>query len=338
MAKSGKTIELVSYGVEPAYNVGQLTNLELTTILNWYNYMIDSATKKQWVLDYCKDNSIDLVPKVEKLHESYLQQIGTMTRIINLGANVDYNIDEKLIECIDKYTPTETTHNVKRHTNDKFNRLMCKVEEYIDHANVDIGVEFTELNIKADLARKVKVEIEPYITELNNIHIDAELAEYFNGIDTKPYTIRYDIVSSVCDSIIQNAKMTRVPRKAKTRKTTKNVSKVKYKTNMVEYNIQSVNPIKLIDSDIVWLYNIKTKYLQRYVADTSKSITVKGTTLKGYDENISEARRVRKPQDILTKIRTSTIKQADKVFNGLTTKPAKPTGRLNNDTIILRVK
>lgn len=342
MAKSSKTVETANFGPEPMYTVGYIDSIDLTRALNWYNYMVDADIKKDWVIEYCMQHNKHIVPKIKRIHESALQQIGTFIRITQLGGNIkDCNIDELISVCVDKhYVDRDDITPQRNTTKDKLNNILCVLETYIDGKYTDVSLTFNEYNVKTDIARLIKQQFMPVIAELTDALSDDKLAEYFGEapkVTLKMLLRKYSDIILQCDLILNNAKLTRVPRKIKVHSKTKLVSKVKYKTKLDDMNIISINPIKLLDSSAIWLYNSKTKMLQKYIS-SDKGMSVKGTTITGFSKTLSEAKRVRKPDVVLDQLRSTTLKRADGIFNKLTTKVSTPTGRINVDTIILRVK
>ena len=65
---------------------------------------------------------------------------------------------------------------------------------------------------------------------------------------------------------------------------------------------------------------------------------VRGSTVHNWDQDFSRQAVLRKPEEVLPQILNKTIKQIDNVWNNLTTKVGKPTGRINKDTILLRAE
>ena len=74
-----------------------------------------------------------------------------------------------------------------------------------------------------------------------------------------------------------------------------------------------------------------------YVASTEMGLRVKGTTLINFDENKSQRKKLRKPEDAITSLLKSTKLQVSKCFDSIKTRPADVKGRINEDCIILRI-
>ena len=86
----------------------------------------------------------------------------------------------------------------------------------------------------------------------------------------------------------------------------------------------------------VFIYNRKTKKLIEYICSSIDGIEISGTSIKNFDDSSRQA-TLRKPDEILPDILNRTERQIDKIWDSLTTKINKPTGRINKDCIIMRV-
>jgi len=86
----------------------------------------------------------------------------------------------------------------------------------------------------------------------------------------------------------------------------------------------------------LYVYNCKNKKLMEYVCDSASGFVVSGTSIKNFDKESRQA-TIRKPDEILPMILNKTEKQIEKIWDTLTTKIDKPTGRVNADCIIMRV-
>ena len=129
-------------------------------------------------------------------------------------------------------------------------------------------------------------------------------------------------------------------RKAKAPKTVsldKQIAKLKYKKEDMDFKITSIPPVQIIGKTTLFVFNTKNRRLTHYVATDVKGFTIKGTTLQGFDLDKSVTLTLRKPMDILPDIIKRTPKQLEKVLGAITTKPSKPNGRINEDTILLRI-
>ena len=94
------------------------------------------------------------------------------------------------------------------------------------------------------------------------------------------------------------------------------------------------NPVLIPGSNYIWMYNVKQKKLTEFMTSSATGFEVRGSTL--YNWETGRVATLRKPDEILPQILNKTVKQIDKIWDGLTTKIGKPTGRINKDCVILR--
>jgi len=138
------------------------------------------------------------------------------------------------------------------------------------------------------------------------------------------------------ERLSHNASKSRKPRKRKPPSFEKMVSKVNYKERDDSLRLVSVDPIKIIGASQLWVYNTKTRNLGVYNALDVSGLGMKGTTLQNYGSD-SMAKILRKPEDVLPDVVTGGKIKLRKVMDSINAKPKKLNGRLNKDTILLRI-
>ena len=85
------------------------------------------------------------------------------------------------------------------------------------------------------------------------------------------------------------------------------------------------------------MFNTKYRTLQRYDALGPAGLSIKGTTLKGYDKDLSVGKKLRKPEQVLPRVLDGGKLILRKVIDEINSKESNPNGRINGDTILLRV-
>jgi hypothetical protein len=132
-------------------------------------------------------------------------------------------------------------------------------------------------------------------------------------------------------------KQTRAVRKPKQKSAQELVKKMKFKSSDPDLGIASVNPAEVIDATAIVVFNCKNRKLGIYYAEDHATIKVKGTTLQFFDEAKSLQKTVRKPQEILPHWKKITKHKLEPQFSYLKTTETKLNGRMNEDTVILKV-
>jgi hypothetical protein len=144
----------------------------------------------------------------------------------------------------------------------------------------------------------------------------------------------------ICDDLerwVSNQKATRAPRKTKAKPIGKIVEKMKFARSNEEYKLQSIPPEKVIGAEQLWVFNVKYRTLGVYNAMGPAGLSVKGTTLQGFDEATSIKKKLRKPDDILKRCVSGGKIVMRKLMDEVNSKESALNGRLNEETILLRV-
>lgn len=152
-----------------------------------------------------------------------------------------------------------------------------------------------------------------------------------------------------CDSVIAGVgsyinvkRASKTPRKRKAQTPEKMTSRVKYlkqyKDAALNLDLVSLPPAKIIGSTECFVYDTAKRRLAYYVADShAGTLSVKGTTILGYDTVKSQVKTIRKPGITIPALMRAGKPAARKIFADLTTTGTSPNGRTNDNAMILRV-
>lgn len=155
--------------------------------------------------------------------------------------------------------------------------------------------------------------------------------------DAQAYLTALETLHGACMLVVDASKAVRKPRAKKAPSKEKIVAGLKYKQTDDKYQIASVNPLELIGATEIWVFNTKTRKLGKYVAAEDASVmTVKGSTIIGYDEVKSLQKTLRKPEETLKEFKAAGKIKLRKFLEEINTTETVLSGRINTDTIILR--
>jgi len=226
-----------------------------------------------------------------------------------------------------------------------------------DAKGFDFVSHFAKFKITQAHARKIKglyageleeaqlIQKLPTPGEINRIKdekkkdLAQQLREGYSHLtkkDAKTYLEALETLHGACDVVIDAAKATRKPRAKKAPSKEKLIAKLKYLERDDKLQLVSVNPLEIIDAKEVWVYNVKTRKLGKYVADEHATIQVKGAGLQFYDEKNSIQKTLRKPDETLKEFKKAGKVALRKFMDNIKTTDIKLNGRLNSDTIILK--
>jgi hypothetical protein len=358
-----------AFGTEPSWtNQDEISNLKVAEIraLNWYNYFCDSKQAKTFVVEYMASigRSKEEISLVASSDASIPVQLGWVARMMCMGYNPsdtfkNFFVKEfkTVIETAKKTkktkapvvaTTTAPVVSIQDRIREKASEEVGEIEGLVDEF-IAGGCKFApdmESYLKGkELSSVVQKRMcEVFIRRSKEFEdvmntSDDEVKEAYSNF-TK---VQLRKVKEFYDAIVAETnrgaekKPTRKARKVKEKPASVIAAKVQYMKDFAELNLKSVLPEKIIGANQVWLYNTKTKLLGMYNADNAKGLTIKGTTIQNFNAETSSGKRLRKPEVTIKQVLDGGKIVLKKLLDGLTTKPSELTGRINPDTIIVRV-
>ena len=100
----------------------------------------------------------------------------------------------------------------------------------------------------------------------------------------------------------------------------------------------SINPVDIVGAEQLWVYNVKNRKLGRYVAEDQGGVLgVKGTSITGFNESKSTQKTLRKPEEQIKDLMGSGKVKLRSFIDNIKSKEQAVNGRINIDTIILRI-
>jgi len=145
-------------------------------------------------------------------------------------------------------------------------------------------------------------------------------------------------IQNACTMLMQEAKVNRAPRAKKAVPAEKIVGKLKYMKTNEPLKLVSINPADILGAKELWVYNTKNRKIGRYVAKEYGDLSVKGTSIINFDENLSIQKTVRKPEDKLKEFKAAGKVALRKFLDDINATDTKLNGRLNEETLLLKVQ
>lgn len=172
---------------------------------------------------------------------------------------------------------------------------------------------------------------------------DKELTEAYGNF-TKT---QLKALVKFCEAVIADLngyasvkKAAKAPRARKAVPVEKIVAKLKYLKKFedaaTKLKLESISPTKLHGASEAWVYDTAKRKLHHYIADDySKTFTVKGNTVLGFDSTKSEVKTLRKPAEQIKEVMGSKP-AARKYFDSIKAVAVAPNGRFNENMVILK--
>jgi len=230
--------------------------------------------------------------------------------------------------------------------------IIAEIEQEVDSfivnpakfKGMDAVKFFRKHNVNQAHARFIRAFYEGPLSEYIALQLpakeqDEQLREayaHLSKADIKKGVELFQSIISACDMITAESKANRKTRKPKAKSAEKLVAKLKYCKTDEKYKVASINPADIIDASEVWVFNVKTRKIGKYVAEDHATLQVKGTTLQFFDDKQSVAKTLRKPEQQLSEFNKSGKVQLRKFLDNIKGVETKLNGRFNNDTVILK--
>ena len=115
------------------------------------------------------------------------------------------------------------------------------------------------------------------------------------------------------------------------------VSKLNYLKTNESLKLVSINPTDIIGAQELWVYNIKSRKIGKYVAREFAELSVKGTSIINFDELKSIQKTLRKPAEQLNEFKISGKVQLRKYLDDIKAVDIKLNGRINEEIILLKI-
>ena len=255
----------------------------------------------------------------ELLHNAALNMVYDIETFLDEWTRADYDI--KMGKEFDPVSILRKEGVKQAHA-----RIIRKC--YIDSVN-----EFTELNTK--VAKEDKDDM--------RLQLEEGYA-HMSPATQKGCLEVYRKITDACDIVEAESKVNRKPRKTRTKSPEDLVKKLKFKQSDADYGLASILPADIIYSRMLVVFNTKNRKIGVYYASNidpmgqqreGSGLSVKGTTIIGYDETKSLQRTIRKTAEFLPQLKKATRAKTEKLFQTLKTTETKLNGRINGETILL---
>lgn len=237
---------------------------------------------------------------------------------------------------------------------------------YDDPKNFSLtSFNFYDILVKAGVnqahARYIRQDYQEFLDEVQSINkkpdsnaseddldFHQQLLEAYEDLTKQDIELLKELLTScvkACDLIIDTAKANRKRPKKRHRPKERIVAKLKYKINDDKYHVVSVNPTEIIGASYLWVFNVNTRKIGRYVAKTldpqgmgrdGTGLQVKGTSIIGYNEETSLQKTLRQPEAQLEEFKNCGKIKIKTFLEDIKTTETKLNGRINPDTILLK--
>lgn len=334
----------------------------------YVHYEVPSKALYDSFIKYCErfDKKKSAILKV--LPEYEFMSAGKYAYLALKGAELD---DETLVhlekkykellvkaEALTKVKTAETKQKVagpvisiQTRMREQVSDLCGQWDEYVDQlcfgkfdlAKFDPHGQMQLYNSGVIKAAHAKIIKDMYTNQYNEakevvLWKDEQIKEgyaYMTAKMRKDFLAFFEKIMTACDTYINTGKAVRKTRVKKAPSKEKLIAKIKYKESDPSIGLASINPLSIIDSNVLWVYNTKNRKLGCYVADSmGQVLSIKGTSIIGFDPKKSVCKTVRKPELLKGAGKLPRTKM-QKQFDEIRATETSMNGRLNEHIILI---
>jgi len=169
---------------------------------------------------------------------------------------------------------------------------------------------------------------------------DDQLKEAYSHYKAADFKQRLNWLNDLLGAIEQYRGVKKATKKLRVKKAPskeKVVAKLKYAKDDKALKVVSINPADIVGAAELWVYNIKTRKLGKYVAGSYQTLGVKGTSITGFDTDKSVAKTLRKPEEQLKEFAKAGKVVLRTFIKDIKAVETKLNGRVSEDVLLLRV-
>lgn len=346
--------------------------VNLMHAFNWYNYEKDIKVARGYLKAWVKAQKTHDIKKFDQVVDELTAPVyGWMARLLSHGAKLsDYDLAQlnlKVDDLMGQYRvaapikveekeDTPARKSIQEAMLEKQREFLGEIEGEFDNFILNdckpTGFDSYKYLQGQNVAKQYAAALIDLFTERKAefeeamLAQDPQLVEGYSCYTTAQIkrTIQWleDVIAGA-ERYSNFKKANRKVRVKKAKPASVQVAKMQYLKEAdvpgVKDSIKltSVSPVTIVGAQQLWVFNVKNKKLGVYNATGSAGFSVKGTSLQGYDPETSVQRTLRKPDIVIPDMLKAGKIALRRVLSDLTTTETKLNGRINSDTLILRV-
>ena len=168
---------------------------------------------------------------------------------------------------------------------------------------------------------------------------DSQIAEAYSHYKPADFKRMIGFINSILADIDQyrgvkqatkKLRVSRAPSKEKI------VAGVKYAKENKELKLVSIKPADILGKTILYCYDVKTRKFLMYQAEVGGTLSIKGTSLIGFDQLKSVQKTLRTPAITLVEFGKASKVALRKFMDNIKTVDTKASGRLSENIVLLK--
>lgn len=231
---------------------------------------------------------------------------------------------------------------IKERTSDFIANIEDMVDAFPDDQDVSVYDELKKIDAPNNTAKAIHDFYMPQLEEMQEL-LNKKTPDLIEGYshmsknEQKQYMKFLEGIILDAERYMASKKAQRKSRAPKVKTADAQVKKINYLKESKEYKLVSIDPAQIVGSGRIYLFNTKYRVVTELITMSPKGFEVSGSTIKGVDMERSRSTKLRKPEEFLSIVLKKSATQVGKEWDKLTTKPSVPNGRVNKETILMKV-
>ena len=294
----------------------------------WYNNELNKnteydSTKAAGYLSHLFESMVPLIESGKELYNKKKEEAKAKTNVISITPQM----------------------RLERKINDTIMQDLLELEdEWIEGKDTTLNIydRFKYHGLTNTAISHVKPQIEGWLLDYEDAYHKRcdQAVEGYSHVKRSSLNHRIKVCKAILEDLERIRSATKASRSIKVKRpkaADKQVAKMQYKKEDNDFKVVSIHPIQIVGKTRLFTFNTKYKELCQYVTENPKGFEVSGSTIKNIDLESSTKIKLRKPLDFLPIVLNKTPNQIQKELDALSTKGKQVNGRINKDTILLRV-
>lgn len=281
------------------------------------------ALKVGWMLDKQADYIYNSLPKFDTAAARHAREKELRQATVVTPIRQELPI---LINAIDEIIDRLAAGKKVMDNEQLLNSLKLNKEEMAE-AHKEISYAYDEF-VELVRVRKIK----------DRSDWDEQLIEGYSYINKPNARKIVEHLKELLDALQLGATPKKAIRRKKPQEPRKIVARLRHTKASPELNIASVNPVDILGSTEVWIYDIKRRRLGIYASKEGGGLGVKGTSITGYDPDLSYEKTLRKHEEQLKQFMQMPVKRVHTFVDKIRGKKFKVKTRINPNMLLLKVQ
>jgi len=334
----------------------------------YYNYYYSQKDCKKYVVEWLQKNSKLSIEEVKAFNRAgdrllpmtvcsliMAHRAGMPFRgrhiefIINSVMDVVAKAEPEVLDAV--ATPEQVAHRptIQDRLAERTSEIIGELEGIFDDVATGVknptklydylvanNVVQSQLGKYEDVYKTRKAELELAISRK-----DDQVREGYSHLKAADFKRIIAWIDDLLAAVEQYRGVKKATKKARVKKAPsreKVVARLKYAKDNAGLKIVSINPADIIGAQALWVYNVKTRKLGRYVAAAYQTLNVKGTSIVNFDTDKSVSKTLRKPDEKLREFAKAGKVALRKFLDDIKATEAKMNGRISADVVLLKVE